>query len=128
MSAQIKMVIVMRKFPGLRTGEYCAQAAHATQKAMIAAGWISMEDALPVRDAATVEWLGAKFTKVVVYVKSAFEILELEKVAKEAGLATGLVEDAGLTEFNGVKTITALGIGPAYSAQIDPITRHLPLF
>ncbi|QJX80020.1 aminoacyl-tRNA hydrolase [Priestia megaterium] len=47
--------------------------------------------------------------------------------AKEKGLPAVLIEDSGLTVFNGVKTKTCLAIGPYNSEEIDEITGHLPL-
>jgi PTH2 family peptidyl-tRNA hydrolase len=38
-----------------------------------------------------------------------------------------LIEDAGLTMFNGVKTKTCLAIGPAKDSEIDEITGSLKL-
>ena len=38
-----------------------------------------------------------------------------------------LIQDAGLTEFNGIPTYTALSIGPEFEETLDPHTKHLPL-
>ena len=54
-------------------------------------------------------------------------VIETEKAAA-AGLPYALITDAGHTEFHGVPTRTALGIGPAYPEDIDPVTGHLPLY
>ena len=62
------------------------------------------------------------------YVESEAELLDLEAKAKTAGLPTGLIQDNGLTEFHGIPTYTALGIGPASPERLAPITGHLPLF
>ena len=42
-------------------------------------------------------------------------------------LPVSLIEDAGLTEFNGEKTITAIAIGAASSERIDKLTKNLKL-
>jgi hypothetical protein len=47
--------------------------------------------------------------------------------AIEAGLMVSMITDAGLTEFNGVHTKTCIAIGPDWSDEIDPITKHLKL-
>jgi PTH2 family peptidyl-tRNA hydrolase len=39
-----------------------------------------------------------------------------------------LVQDAGLTEFGGVPTYTAVAIGPDYDDRIDPVTGDLELY
>ena len=47
--------------------------------------------------------------------------------AKQDGIPCALIEDEGLTEFNGVKTKTCIAIGPWYADEIDQITGHLKL-
>jgi len=37
-----------------------------------------------------------------------------------------LIQDHGLTEFQGEKTYTAVAIGPVSGKRIDNITSHLP--
>jgi PTH2 family peptidyl-tRNA hydrolase len=38
-----------------------------------------------------------------------------------------IIYDNGNTEFHGVKTLTAIAIGPDHAEFIDPITGHLQL-
>lgn len=83
-----------------------------------------MFDLLPL---ATKEWLTGRFVKIVVSVSSKEELLETYEKAKGAGIPCSLIEDAGFTEFGGVPTYTAVGIGPDYPERIDPITKELPL-
>ena len=74
------------------------------------------------------DWLfGGMFTKITVSVNSEAELVEIYNKAKEKGLLCSLITDAGLTEFNGVPTKTAVAIGPAWSTDLDEITGHLPL-
>ena len=47
--------------------------------------------------------------------------------AKAAGLTAHLITDAGDTEFGGVPTVTALGIGPHFSSKLAPVTGELKL-
>jgi PTH2 family peptidyl-tRNA hydrolase len=111
-----KMVIVMRKFPSLRNGKYIAQACHAA---------CSLDSQM---DGATRDWWehnGEK--KVVLYVESEQELLDIYDKANKKGLTTVLCRDAGLTEFT-EPTYTCVGIGPEDDEYIDPITGHLPLF
>lgn len=126
-----KQVIVLRKFGSMRTGKYCAQAAHAAMGALFAASktvrtaeLFSMETDCPVAAA----WLHGRFIKICLYVQSEEELLRLERECHEAGLPCALIKDAGFTEFKGVPTYTALGIGPACAEDIDAITGKLPLF
>ncbi len=53
-------------------------------------------------------------------------LFELTVNAENAGISTGLVQDAGLTEVP-PGTVTALGLGPAKSEILDKITGNLPL-
>ncbi len=56
------------------------------------------------------------------------EMLGIKKKLEglEMGINTYLVEDAGHTQIKaGSKTV--LAIGPAFSEEIDPITKHLKL-
>ena len=51
---------------------------------------------------------------------------EIQKKLDELGVNTHLIEDAGHTQIKaGSKTV--LGVGPAFSDLIDPITKHLKL-
>jgi PTH2 family peptidyl-tRNA hydrolase len=111
-----KQVIVMRKFPSLRKGKYIAQGCHA-----------SLEAATQASKKHLLEWALSGNTKIVVYVESELELRRLRHDCEYAKIPCYLVEDAGRTEFP-EPTITALGIGPASSEEIDKITGHLPLF
>jgi PTH2 family peptidyl-tRNA hydrolase len=72
-------------------------------------------------------WLENSFKKIVCYVNSEEELVELHQKALDAGLMSHLIEDNGATEFNGVKTKTAVAIGPAWDHKFEGITDHLPL-
>lgn len=127
-----KQVLVMKKFPkerNLRTGKYCAQAAHASMGALLSLSSI-VDDKLviPLSNPFIREWITGRFTKIALYVETDEELVDLYKKAKEAGLATALIQDAGLTEFKGVPTLTGVGIGPDNVEKIDLITGHLKPF
>lgn len=115
-----KQVIVMRKFPSLRTGKYIAQGCHASQIALA-------EAKIHFRKWYDYYILG-HITKIVVYVETEEELKKIYDKADKANLPCSLVKDAGFTEFKGVPTFTAVGIGPAPEELIDKITKHLPLF
>ena len=74
------------------------------------------------------EWVVGRFTKVTVYVETDAELEAIYVKAKEANIATALIVDAGLTEFNGEPTLTAVGVGPDDVEKINALTGHLPLF
>lgn len=131
MVAESKQVLVMKKFTGAgsRTGKYCAMAAHASVGSLFSQGVIDDEYLkIPLKDPFVKEWILGRFKKITVYVETDEELIEIYNQAKTAGLFTSLIEDAGLTEFNGVPTLTAVGIGPGNPENIDKITKHLPLF
>ena len=125
-----KQVIVLRKDLKMRKGKMVAQGAHASMKAIIDRGGIKH----PESDVLIIEmipemkdWLVGIFTKVCVSVDSEEELLNIYEQAKEAGLICSLIQDAGLTEFGGVPTYTAVAVGPAEREDVDKITGHLKL-
>ena len=73
------------------------------------------------------EFITGSFKKIVVYVESENELLALYNAAIDDGIHASLIKDAGLTEFGGVPTYTAVGIGPWDSKGLDELTGHLPL-
>jgi PTH2 family peptidyl-tRNA hydrolase len=109
-----------------RTGKIVAQLAHASMKAILDIGWNSTDTfVIPLIRSELVEWLNGRFTKVTVCVNSEQELLDIYQKAKDANLLCSLIQDAGLTEFGGVPTHTAVAIGPAYPKDVNPITSHL---
>lgn len=135
----IKQVIVMRThFPDgkgglrkIRTGKMVSQGAHASMGALLSTKKVWMY-AHPAHlslyvDKEMQSWLEGKFTKIVVGVKTEEELVTIYQRAKEVGLLCSLIQDAGDTEFNGVPTYTAVGVGPASAEKIDPITGALDL-
>lgn len=130
MQRSAKQVIVMRKDLNMRKGKMVVQGCHAS----LGVVWL-IEDAFleehgPNFSAwkdAYIAWRSSTFTKICVYVNSDAELLAIWHLARTAGLPVKLITDNGLTEFNGVPTITCLAIGPAGSEDIDRITGKLPL-
>jgi len=127
-----KQVLVMRKMDkGCRTGKYCAQAAHASLGALLSLGKFDeqrMSLSIDVSNPFVRDWLVGRFTKVTVYVETDEDLVFIHNSARLAGIPTSLITDAGLTEFNGVPTLTAVGVGPDDEEKINKITGHLPLF
>jgi len=150
MKDEIKQVIVIRrKYPDgkggffqLRTGKLIAQAAHASMKVLL--DKMTFEDIslthppasnprftelsmIMSKNGCLHKWLRSPFTKIVVYVDSEEELLEVKKKAEDAGILCALVTDAGKTEFHGEATNTVVAIGPDEAEKIDKITGHLKL-
>lgn len=132
MEKETKQVIVIRKDLNMRKGKMIAQGAHASMKVffdVMELDWgHDMKDHYVLRlTKGMVNWVEGRFTKIVVGVSSEEELLELYNNAKEKDLSCALITDAGLTEFNGTPTNTAIAIGPHWSDDIDIITGHLSL-
>jgi peptidyl-tRNA hydrolase, PTH2 family len=129
----VKQVIVMRKDLGMRKGKMIAQGSHASLAVVM--NQMERKDTdsgynltLPVGERSSLDiWLSGNFKKICLYVSSEKELLDIYENAKEKKLPVVLIEDSGLTEFNGVKTKTCLAIGPDEDEKIDKITSHLKL-
>lgn len=127
-----KQVIVLRKDLKMRKGKMVAQGAHASMKAIFREGYLQTEalglDMFIIPMSAEVEdWMCGIFTKICVSVDSEEELLSIYKQAKDADLVCSLIQDAGLTEFDGVPTYTAVAVGPGRNEDIDKITGELKL-
>jgi PTH2 family peptidyl-tRNA hydrolase len=112
----VKQVLVLRHDLQVRKGKLIAQGAHAAIGALRQAAPLDIK-----------EWEKDGCTKICVHVPDEAALLELSLAVSVAGLPCYLVQDAGRTEFNGVATYTALGIGPARAEYIDKFTGNLPL-
>lgn len=135
----VKQVIVVRKDLNMRMGKVAVQVAHASMKVIL--DWMENKDLVMgngnivgfekkltfLKGSPMDQWLNGVFKKVCVYVNSEDELMKIYNSSIEKGIMCSLIEDAGLTEFNGVKTKTCVAIGPDYSDRIDEITGNLPL-
>lgn len=118
--SEYKQVIVLRKDLNMRKGKMVAQGAHASLGAVLNNGKLK-------EDARIAAWLAGPFKKIAVSVNSEQELLDIKRKAEDNNLITCLIEDSGLTEFGGVKTLTALAVGPDLVEHVDVVTGHLPL-
>lgn len=124
---KVKQVIVLRKDLNMRKGKMVAQGAHASMKYMLDNSKFDGNKFTFEFNDEWKAWLNGAFTKVALSVNSEQELLELYEKAIANGLPASLIIDNGLTEFNGVKTKTAIAIGPAKAEAIDEVTGHLNL-
>jgi PTH2 family peptidyl-tRNA hydrolase len=122
-----KQVIVIRKDLNMRKGKMVAQGAHASMAAILKLARRQGSDLIIPLDARIEPWLTGRFTKICVSVNSEAELLAIHDKAAASGLVTSLILDAGLTEFGGVPTHTAVAVGPDTAANVDLITGTLPL-
>lgn len=110
-----KQCLVIRTDITMSCGKRCAQAAHASIGAYEHAD-----------KAIKKAWFSEGQKKVVLKASNERTLHELKVFAERAGIAASLIQDAGMTEIP-PGTITALGLGPAKSADLDKITGNLPL-
>lgn len=122
-----KQVIVIRKDLKCRKGKMCTQAAHASLKAILDLCYRNGDLLTLNMDDRIKPWIEGLFKKICVSVNSEQELLDVYQQAIDAGLICSLIRDSGLTEFNGIPTLTVVAVGPDRSDKIDPITGKLPL-
>lgn len=137
-----KQVIVMRKDLNMTKGKMVAQGSHASLGVILRMmnDGKSVQEEVPeiVGDTYSLtlhvkvnsnldDWLRGVFKKICVSVQSEEELIGIYEQAINKNLPVVLIEDVGLTMFNGVKTKTCLAIGPANEEKIDEITGHLKL-
>lgn len=127
MTTTFKQVIVIRKDLNMRKGKMVAQGAHASMAAILNLARREGNDLIIPLDARIEPWLTGRFTKICVSVNSEAELLAIHEKASASGLVASLILDAGLTEFGGIPTHTAVAVGPDAAAKVDLITAHLPL-
>ena len=135
----VKQVILVRRDLGMNRGKEISQGAHASMM------WLTLRlrecghhgqmsehsekhiDGLQLSPA-EFRWVHGLFTKIVVQVPDETSLLVAVENARLNRLQAHIVEDAGLTQFKGVKTKTCAAIGPDWASLIDPITRELKLY
>jgi len=122
-----KQTIVLRKDLNMRKGKMVAQGAHASLRAILQLGHEDAGKFVIPLDERLEPWLLGRFKKICVSVNSEAELLEVYEKARAAGLIAALIQDAGLTEFGGVPTYTAVAIGPDREDRVDAITGALRL-
>ncbi len=107
--------MVVRADIKMSCGKKCAQIAHAAIGAYEKADKITRK-----------AWLDEGQKKVVLKVRSDRELYELKTIAELAGIPVSIIQDAGMTEIP-PGTVTALGLGPARTEDLDRITGDLSL-
>jgi PTH2 family peptidyl-tRNA hydrolase len=122
----VKQVIVIRKDLKMRRGKEIAQGSHASMAILL--DFVKSGKTVNDFDECEKEWYLGRFRKICLYVNSEKELLEVYEKAKEKGLRVSKIIDAGLTEFDGVPTLTCIAIGPNYDDDINPVTETLPLY
>ncbi|MBQ9748739.1 MAG: aminoacyl-tRNA hydrolase [Clostridia bacterium] len=136
-----KMMIVMRRDLKMRKGKIAAQAGHAAIEAILMA--LTREgrlaDLAMTDDGMTLttegkemtplaEWFCYGCAKICIYVDSEEALLAIDAKAKERGILSAVITDAGMTEFHGVPTKTCLALEPLAADTADELTGGLPLY
>jgi PTH2 family peptidyl-tRNA hydrolase len=112
---RFKQCLIVRNDIKMSCGKKCAQAAHASI--------VAYEHADKNLKKA---WYSEGQKKVVLKANDERTLHELKVIAERAGISSSLIQDAGMTEIP-PGTITALGLGPAKSEDLDRITGNLSL-
>ena len=113
--SKYKQVILLRNDLKLPKGKACSQVAHASVEAVLRS------------DKSTVkEWRSEGMKKIVLKVADFKELHKFNQQAKEQGLITALITDAGLTAIP-AGTTTCLAIGPDSEDKIDKLTEKLKI-
>jgi PTH2 family peptidyl-tRNA hydrolase len=116
---QYKMVIVVRTDLNMSLGKVSAQVGHA----VLGAYKLSLQNDLTK----TNNWENfSGQAKIVLGVSSKEELFDIQNKAREAGLVTCLIHDAGRTQV-APNTPTCCAIGPDLVENIDKITGKLKL-
>ena len=112
---EYKLVLLIRKDLEMKPGKAMVQAMHGAVEATL------KSDKEKIK-----EWRSDGMKKVVLRVDSEKELLQYNQMAKDNGLVTALITDAGKTFFK-EPTRTCLAIGPDDEKKIDKITGKLKL-
>ena len=116
---QYKMVIVVRTDLNMSLGKVSAQVGHA----VLGAYKLSLQNDLTK----TNNWENfSGQAKIVLGVSNKEELFDIQNKAREAGLVTCLIHDAGRTQV-APNTPTCCAIGPDLVENIDKITGKLKL-
>lgn len=124
----VKQAIIIRRDLKMRRGKEIAQGSHASMAFLTKRITTSTNHAILTLSEAEKEWLNSGTKKIVLQAPTETDLIDLQDHAKQLGLETNLIVDHGLTEFNGVPTITALAIGPGPEGAINLVTAALTLY
>lgn len=114
------MVVVVRSDLSMGAGKVASQAAHAA----VSLYRTACEGR---RSRICTEWDASGAKKIVLRAKGHTNLAALASAARKLRLPVVFVRDQGRTQVRG-GTLTAIGIGPAPSEDIDSITGALKLY
>ncbi len=111
----MKQVIIVRNDLKLPKGKLAAQVGHAAVEATLRSDKANIK-----------EWRESGQMKIVLKVDDDMTLLKYNQLAKDEGLTTAVITDAGKTVI-AAGTRTCLGIGPDSEEKIDFIVKELKL-
>ena len=112
---EYKQAIIIRNDLKLPKGKMAAQVAHA-----------SVEAALRSKKSTVKKWRNEGMGKIVLKVDNEKELLKYNQIAKDLGLTTAVITDAGHTVVE-PGTRTCVGIGPDTEEKVDQVISKLKL-
>ena len=115
---EIKQVIIVRKDIKMGTGKLAAQVGHAAV--------MSYLKAKKENEKIAEEWLDTGEKKIVLKVENEESLRKLFGAFEYKKIPCALVTDAGLTQLP-PGTVTALGVGPWLTKELNPLTSMLKL-
>ena len=111
----MKQVIIIRSDLKLPKGKMAAQVAHASVDAVLKSDKKVLK-----------EWRAEGMPKIVVKVGSLRELRKYNQLAKDSGIVTAMIMDAGRTCV-APGTTTCCAIGPYKDKTVDSVTSSLKL-
>ena len=112
----MKQAIIIRQDLKLPKGKAAAQAAHASVQAVLNSNKNKI-----------LKWNNEGMAKIVLKTENEKSLIRLLQDAKDQGLKTALITDAGRTVVS-PGTKTCIGIGPDEDEEIDKVIKDLKLY
>lgn len=116
----LKQVIVVRKDLKMRRGKEITQGSHASVT--------SYNNTHTVNPEMADFWYAVGQRKITCSVNSLEELNAVCSNARNNLIRENTITDMGLTEFNGVPTVTCAAIGIDFAPEVDKITNNLKLY
>jgi len=113
-----KQVIVVRSDLKMGKGKLAVQVAHASV--------LALDEVRKSHPEWYRGWVAGGQAKIAVKVRSLDELMQVKKDVEKAGLPMVVIEDRGLTQLT-PGTVTCIGVGPAPSEKLEPVTGGLKL-
>jgi len=111
----MKQAILVRQDLQLPKGKLAAQAAHASVEAVLRSEKETVKN-----------WRNEGMAKIVLKVADLKELHKYNQLAKDIGLVTATITDAGKTVV-APGTVTCCGIGPDEDEKVDEVISELKL-